>query len=635
MTDESLHAPAPQEGALHDSARRIASTAPHVPVLVRAPGERFEVPASAAQQRMWFASQVAADAALYHVYEELPLQPPTDPGPEPVHAVLLRLLADAWGTIVQRHESLRTTIHRDAQELVQRIHTQLDSRISFWDLLPEPTADRMDILRVLIRELLSTPLDLERPPPWELALVRIDDDDWRLVVSIHHAVADGASLLTIRGELSELMAAANTGRSASLPEIPLQYVDYSEWQRTGMDDSLADLDRFWDGYLAELPAVHTVPLDRPRPPERTFAAQDVDRRVDEAQVAAMSQFAADRRCSEFMVLCAAFLGVLARWSDSTDLVVGLPVTGRDRPELDRVIGMFVNMVVLRVDADSDPTFDELLDRTRSAVLDVLEHQQMPFQRLVHRHATRAGQAVPPLYQIGFNHLAQRQRINVSSAEDDLGCEIGFDEFGRFGIRVEYNTALFEESTALAMADDLVDTMIRVCADPSVRLSQLAIRRPFHRPAPAVTADPPVPDPATSTDPSAPEPVAAQTLSPTEQLVADTWRELLPQAGAQLQADDDFFDCGGHSLLALRVIARLREAAGVDLQIADFFADTTVRGVGAAVERALIEQIAGLSDEQTRQVLDDGPGATTPPPATRSDGPLQPATDPAADTGSTR
>lgn len=590
----------------------IAGTAPTVPIRVRAAGEDFEVPASAAQERMWFASHVSADRALYHIYDEL-LWGPVGTGtesPAPGAASAIDTLTAAWTTIVERHESLRTTVHRREQELVQHVHTEIDAEIPVWDLGALPDDRRMDGLRILAHGLLDAPLELDTPPPWRLAVARVSDDDWRMILSIHHAVADGASLLIIRGELTELIAAATTARAPQLPESPLQYVDYSEWQRTGMATELAALDDFWDATLDGLPAVHAIPTDFPRPDERTFAAADVYRRLDAELSTTFSQFAAEHRSSDFMVLCSAFLAVLHGWSGSTDLVVGLPVTGRNRPELDRVIGMFVNMVVLRVPIAGDPTFTDLLELARGNILEVLEHQQMPFQRLVRRHAARAGQAVPPLYQIGFNHLAMAQRATVTSAEDDIGCEVGLDGFGRLGLRIEYNTALFREETAVQLAEDLTDTLAAVCADPSIRLSQLPLRRRITAAGGAgspvtllPTAPPPGGPPA---EPPAPVAAAAEdggtALSPTEELVAATWREVLPEQGRDLRADDEFFACGGHSLLALRVIARIREAAGVDLSIAEFFADTTVRGVGAALEQALIAEIAALSDEETGQRL---------------------------------
>ncbi|WP_353649836.1 condensation domain-containing protein [Nakamurella sp. A5-74] len=605
----------------------IVRTAPTVPIRVRAAGEDFEVPASAAQERMWFASHVSADRALYHIYDELlwgPVGTATE-SPAAGTASAIDTLTAAWTTIVERHESLRTTVHRREQELLQHVHTEIGVEIPVWDLGALPDDRRMDGLRILAHGLLDAPLELDTPPPWRLAIARVSDDDWRMILSIHHAVADGASLLIIRGELTELIAAATTARAPQLPASPLQYVDYSEWQRTGMATELAALDDFWDATLDGLPAVHNIPTDFPRPDERTFAAADVYRRLDAELSSTFSQFAAEHRSSDFMVLCSAFLAVLHGWSGSTDLVVGLPVTGRNRPELDRVIGMFVNMVVLRVPIAGDPTFTELLELARGNILEVLEHQQMPFQRLVRRHAARAGQAVPPLYQIGFNHLAMAQRATVTSAEDDIGCEVGLDGFGRLGLRIEYNTALFREETAVQLADDLTDTLAAVCADPSIRLSQLPLRRRITGATAAgssATPSPKAPSP-TPPSPTAPSPTAlspggtpagsdapaafdapdgAAVLSPTEELVAATWREVLPEQGRDLGADDEFFACGGHSLLALRVIARIREAAGVDLSIAEFFADTTVRGVGAVLERALIAEIAALSDEETGQRL---------------------------------
>lgn len=585
------------------------------PVSVRVAGDDFEVAASAAQERIWFASQLSSDAALYHVYDEIPLgRLLDDTGDRPADGTASpaalqeagTLVAGALATVVARHEALRTTVHRrDDGGLVQRVTTALTAPLAVWDLGGLAEAARERELHERLATMLATPIDVTRAPLWRAALVRLADDDWRCMMSVHHAVTDGASLLVVRGELTELVAAARGRRPAALPQIGLQYADYAEWQRSGMDDTLDELDAFWDGYLADLPAVHRIPLDLPRPAERSFAAADVYRTLPATTAAAVTRFATEHRSSDFMVLCTAFLAVVRRWSGADDLVVGLPVTGRDRPELDRVVGMFVNMVVLRVDASGDPTFAELLSRTRAGVLEVLEHQQMPFQRLVGRHATRAGAGVPPLYQLGFNHLAMRQRASVTSAEDDLGCEIGVDEHGRLGIRIEYTTDLFLPATADALAQDLAATVTAALADPGLRVSQLPLVSGRRAPDAAAPAD--ATDATAATDASGEGSTSDDgPLSPTEELVAATWQELLPPVGRPLVRRDEFFACGGHSLLALRVIARLREAAGVDLPIGDFFTDTTIGGVGAALERAMIAEIAALSDDETRALLaEDG------------------------------
>lgn len=547
----------------------------------RPDGPPFTTPASYAQERIWFASQVADEVAVYHVPVRVYLR----------GALSAELIVDCFARLVERHESLRTTLHLVGADLLQRVHTGVRAELPCWDTTG-PRADDLAVERATrsyLRRLLGQPLPLDQPPLWRAALLRSGEEDWSLLMSAHHAILDGASVVTLSGELTELCAAAAGDRAATLGELPLQYADYAAWQRDQLDTAAhSELDAFWRDRLHGLPAVHRIATDRPRPAERSFTGSDVLRRLPGDIDAQLAESTRALGVTDFMYLCAVYVAVLHRWSQQDDIVLGLPVTGRDRPQLHRVIGMFVNMVVLRIDAAGDPTFRELAARVRDCALDALDHQQMPFQRLVQMLAGQRDPAVPPLYQLGFNYLPMRGLAeSAGSMEDDLMCEVGLRE-----VRIEYNTALFTEATAARLADDYRDVLDAVLADPDRRLSTLPGTPRPAEPAAAV-ADVPAPDP---TDAVAPRSAA-------EQLVAQTWAELL--GVADVGAFDDFFALGGHSLLALRVIARLRSAAEVDLSIQEFFEDTTVAGVAAALERAMLAEIEALTDDEAAGLADEG------------------------------
>jgi acyl carrier protein len=232
------------------------------------------------------------------------------------------------------------------------------------------------------------------------------------------------------------------------------------------------------------------------------------------------------------------------------------------------------MIVVRVDASGDLAFSALLDRVRRALLGAWEHQEVPFQKLVEVFADRRDAAVPPLYQLGFNYLSIGFSRASAAAEDDLMLEIAPGNG-----RIEYNSALFTAPTARWLADCYVAVLSAALADPQVTMSELDLP-----PRPAVRAHEPGP-PATPRN--APGPVAPRT--PAEELVAKIWASVLGRD--RPGALDDFFELGGHSLLALRVIASLSAAAGVDLPIQSFFADTTVAGVAAEVERLIAAEHA--------------------------------------------
>jgi non-ribosomal peptide synthetase component F len=254
------------------------------------------------------------------------------------------------------------------------------------------------------------------------------------------------------------------------------------------------------------------------------------------------------------------------------VVIGVPVAGRDEPDVQPLIGMFVNMVVVRIDCSGDLSFTDLLVRVRDRMLTAWEYQEMPFQKLVEALATHRSPGVPPLYQLGFNYLDLGFGVRSAAAEDDLLLEVS----GGHG-RIEYNTALFSEATARDLADRYAALLSAVVADPSIRLSAL-------NPAPSAATAPA----GGGGLPSEHEFVAPRTDA--EMLVAEVWGEVL--AAPRIGALDDFFELGGHSLLALRVIARINAAVGIELPIQAFFAETTVAGVATQVEQLLIKDIEG-------------------------------------------
>ena len=538
-------------------------------------GLPWAVPASYAQERVWFGSQLARDTPVYHIVDEFPL-----PHPLSRDGVLAAL-----AEVCVRHEPLRTSFRLGDGGLLQVVHPEITLPVDHLDLAGVPEDEARRRTAEVLDRLGHDPIPLDRPPLWRATLVRRGDGDWLLFLAVHHAVVDGASVLLLRAELDELCAATAAGRAARLPELEIAYADHAVWQR----DRLArgELDRllgFWREALADLPAVHGVPTDRPHPPERSFAGRDLVFDLPDGVQAELPGLARRLSVTPFVLVFAAYVALLHRLSGRPDIVVGLPVAGRDRSELQPLVGMFVNMVVVRVRVPGDPCFAELVGLVRETLLEVWEHQEMPYQKLVENLATARQPGVPPLYQLAFNFLDADLSRRTTSTEDDLMLEIT----GGQG-RLEYNTALFEPPTAARIADGYLRVLAAGVADPQVRMSALPVTPP-DRPA-ATPAEPPL----RVSPPS--QWVAPRTTA--EELVAEVWSEVLGRS--RTAALDDFFDLGGHSLLALRVIARLSAAAEVDLSLQAFFADPTVAGVAAELERLLTAELDKLPEDEARRL----------------------------------
>jgi len=462
------------------------------------------------------------------------------------------------------------------------------------------------------------PLPLDQPPLWRAVLVHLregdgrvsiaapasrprrlgkrgaerakepsnghGEGDWLLLLAIHHTVFDAASEPVLRAELVERCAAAAERREPDLPDLPVQYADWAAWHRDQLAGELDRLLDYWRRALSGLPALHGVPTDHPRPADRRFAGGDVIVDLPTGLNAAVPGLTRQLSATPIALLLAAWMALLHRLSGRDDLVVGIPVLGRDRPELANLVGMFVNIVVVRVRVPARGTYRDLVGVVQAALLDAYEHQQMPYQKLVEGVATTRLPGVAPLYQIGFNHMEAGFSRRPGAVEDDLALEIS-----GWRARLEYDSALFEPATAARIAAGYVRVLAAALTDPDVRLADLPVEPPAGSP-PAVL---PVEQPGST----APEWVPPRTAA--EELVAAVWAEVLDRQ--RIGALDDFFDLGGHSLLALRVITRLSAAAEVELPIQAFFADTTVAGVAAALERMLAAELEELSEDEASRL----------------------------------
>jgi amino acid adenylation domain-containing protein len=415
-------------------------------------------PASFAQERVWIAGSQREPGSPLHTLVGM-ISLPFAVGAGDIDAALAQVVA--------RHEALRTSLRIDAGALTQVVHAAVPVQVRHLDLGGLSPAEQQRRLEELRAAEGQGPLPLDRAPLWRALLVRFAAADWRLLFAAHHAIFDAASYTNLWAELSELCRSRVERRPARLPELPVQYADYAVWQRqqlagAALEPRLA----FWRERLEGIEPVHGLPTDRPRPPVPGHAGDEVRFALDPQVMARVEELARRRGATPFMVLLAAWVVLLARLSRRADVVVGVLVAGRDLPELQPLIGMFVNPVVLRVDAAGDPTFGELLGRVREQALEAWEHQDAPFQLVVEAVAPRRERGVPPLYQIGFNHVPRTGTGDANGAvEDDLLLDLGRTEG-----RLQYRTDLFDAATARALADRYLRLLAGAVADPGARLS---------------------------------------------------------------------------------------------------------------------------------------------------------------------
>ncbi|WP_423392277.1 amino acid adenylation domain-containing protein [Burkholderia sp. LMG 21824] len=344
-------------------AEAAESDAPHV-----------DRAASLAQQRFWVLAQTRDASAAYHIAAHWTIDGMLD----------RTALQRALDHVIERHEAWRTTlVDNDDGVVMQRIHAHLHVPIVDVDLRDQPPAARDAQAARLAERDAAEPFDLARGPLLRATLVALADDRHRLLLTGHHAITDGWSSRCAFDELSAAYRAYAEGREPSLPELPIQYADYADWQR----DMLAggeggrQLD-YWRGALRDVPGPLALPVDRQPGAVRTLQGARVSVRLPDAVAADVRQLARDAQATPFTVLLAALDAWLSRLTGATDVVVAVPVAHRQRPETRALLGLFLNTVALRVRVAPTLSFRTLVDATRTAALDAVAHQDVPFERVV-------------------------------------------------------------------------------------------------------------------------------------------------------------------------------------------------------------------------------------------------------------
>ncbi|NNC63328.1 MAG: non-ribosomal peptide synthetase, partial [Gammaproteobacteria bacterium] len=309
--------------------------------------------------------------------------------------------------IVDRHESLRTRFGTRDESPVQFSDEEFRPRLEHQDLDDVEPAQRESELYARFRELSASTLDLERGPLMRLALVHVDTTHHALIGVMHHIVSDAGSIAVFVKELALLYQANVDGAADPLPALDIQYGDFASWQRQQLDGGTlsSELD-YWREKLAGLPALE-MPTDRPRPRRQGFSGRG-ERCVLDAKLSdTLRSFSAKRGTTLFVTLLTAFAAVLHRTSAQVDLAIGTAVSNRDRKELEGLIGLFVNLLVLRIDASGNPSLDALHERVREAVLEAFGHGRVPFEMLVRELKPDRDPARNPLAQVQFSMQSAR------------------------------------------------------------------------------------------------------------------------------------------------------------------------------------------------------------------------------------
>ncbi|MCL6669243.1 non-ribosomal peptide synthetase [Streptomyces panaciradicis] len=581
------------------------------------------VPLSFAQERMWFLHRLGDRAATYNI--PLVVTAPADLDADALEAAL--------GDLADRHESLRTLVAEHDGTPHQRV-------------LP-PGALRPPLHRVdcpaaesaaHVEAALRHRFDLTAQSPLTAWLLG-PAEDRTLLLLLHHSAADGWSLRPFAEDLGTAYTARRAGHAPNWTPLPVQYADYALWQRALLapaPDGTGRLERLtahWRTALADLPAECSLPADRPRPETPRGTGAHLESVVDAALHRDLLALADREGTSLFMVLHAALSALLTRSGAGEDIVLGTPVAGRTEPALDQLIGLITNTLVLRADTSGDPAFRDLLARLRTADLAALDHQDLPFDRLVDELNPPRHPGRHPLFQVMLalqnNDLAVLQldghRVRLrptatGTAKFDLFVDV-LERHTPEGtpdgltLHIEYATDLYDASTAEALGRALHDVLRTVGADPAVRVGQL----------PAVPERTPVPaGPAVgeleAAALSVPGIRAARALTAPDGRTPHLY--VVPGRADAAERVEEVLDCAGHTTVRITAVnalphdedGRLDTGAltalpAVDRTAADAWRERLTRLPGVTHAEVSVEDIGEELGRRHAGVTDRAPDTT--------------------------
>ncbi|HET6229654.1 MAG TPA: amino acid adenylation domain-containing protein [Longimicrobiaceae bacterium] len=455
-----------------DAARREARGLPELPI-VPVPREG-ELPLSFAQERLWFLDRMQGGSAVYNMPFSVHL----------VGALDVDALRGALSAVAERHETLRTTFGRGASGAVQVIHPPSEVALRVEDFTVLPSTDRHTAAERLSDEEASTPFDLATGPLLRARLVKLGDEEHMLALTMHHIVSDGWSLGIFFRDLVGTYRAFADGEGSPLSPLGVQYADFAVWQRNWLQgETLERQLGYWRDKLAGVQTLD-LPTDRPRPAVQSHRGDRYAFGISQELAADLEALSRREGVTLFMTLLTAFKILLFRYAGQEDVVVGSPIAGRNRAELEEMVGFFVNTLGLRTDMSGDPEFVELLRRVRETTLDAYAHQDLPFERLVEEMKVERSLARHPIFQVSFSLQnapvgapeTPGLRMQVDEGDShttkfDLTLGLTQAQDALFGA-VEYSTDLFDKATIERMTDQYRVLLTGIVAGPNRRLSEL-------------------------------------------------------------------------------------------------------------------------------------------------------------------
>ncbi|MEM9092792.1 MAG: amino acid adenylation domain-containing protein, partial [Cyanobacteria bacterium P01_F01_bin.53] len=466
-----------------DTETEVSGNLTAIPTAILKGQHADTAPLSLAQQRLWFLQQLDPESSAYHMLRILRLRGPLDTA----------ALQQTLNTIVERHEALRTRFvtSQDVPQQVIAPHILFDLPVT--DLSGTPAEAQEDALTQYLTQTAKQPFDLSVDLMIRAALIKLSEQEHVLQIVIHHIAADGWSIGVLTQELGELYKAYANGQQNPLLPLPVQYVDFSEWQRQQLTESAISAQlSYWENQLSSAPQLLEIPTDYPRTPQRTNQGTQLSFSVPQAIAAKLKALGQANGATLFMTLLAVFNVLLYRYSGQTDIMVGSPIANRPRKELESLIGLFLNTLVLRTDLSGDPSFTRLLERVKQTSLGAYAHQDVPFEQLLETLKPERDLSYSPWFQVLFilqntpqltqqltDLSIQTEHIEKTTAKFDLTLSMRESADGLKGT-LEYSTELFNADTIERMIGHFQVLLHAIAHSPDTPISALPLLTPAEK-----------------------------------------------------------------------------------------------------------------------------------------------------------
>ena len=430
---------------------------------------------SFAQQRLWFLDQMESNSPLYNLPQAIRLS----------GSLNVPALEKSLAEIVRRHQTLRTTFEAVNGKPVQRISSAPDFKVTLMDLRQVPESRREEDLNRLLTSQAQRPFDLTRDVMLRASLFRLEETEHVLLLNMHHIASDAWSVGLLLEEMAALYQAFSAGAASPLPDLPVQYADFAVWQRECLQgEALQKQLAYWKQQIRGALPVLELSADHPRPAVQTFRGATESARLPSALYRALKSLNHQEGVTLFITLLAVFQTLLHRYTGQQDIVVGSPIAGRNRTETERLIGLFVNTLIMRSDFSGNPSFRVLLQRVREVALGAYSHQDLPFEKLVEELRPKRHVSHSPLFQVMFS-LQQSlppslelpglilRPFDIDYGMSPFDLTLLVEETERdLHLLMEYNTDLFEKETIQRMLGHFRILLESVVANPRQHVASL-------------------------------------------------------------------------------------------------------------------------------------------------------------------